>query len=453
MGFLHPIVGDPLREHREHVRSLRRQLLVERRRDRPVHERRDRRLPQQVRVLERLLRVVRGEAQLDRTGVQILELLSGLRLEVGQLADRDVDLDDAAPRLPALDVPHEVGGQLVTVDHLEERDLRMDAGDQHGRAQLVAVVEDDTDRAPIPDEDLLDSGSRTDLATERLGGRADRGADATHPALLEPPGPEVPVADIPDRVMQHHVGGARLVGPGPGPDHAVHREHALDRVGFEPVVEQIADAHREQPGHVTDAPLAELPHLPGCLDSRQHVHGMHRPDVRGDVQHQRTHDVGHALEPCLPLRHGVRVPLRELGDRVVGPLRIVRVDGDRAAVRVGLEVGPERRHVVPELLQPELADDRGGHQRHDVGVGGDVDLGVIRERGARIGGAASLGPCLKDDRAETVAGEVRTAHESVVATPDDDRVVAVGCHRARPFPPRRSPGPTYHASRLNRQST
>src|SRR5207253_6883013 len=69
------------------------------------------------------------------------------------------------------------------------------------------------------------------------------------------------------------------------------------------------------------------------------------------------------------------------------------------------------------------------------GVGGDVDLGVIRERGARIGGAASLGPCLKDDRAETVAGEVRTAHESVVATPDDDRVVAVGCHRARPFPP------------------
>src|SRR5437899_69808 len=147
--------------------------------------------------------------------MQILELLAGLRLEVRQLADRDVDLDDAAPRLPALDVPHEVRRQLVPIDQVEERDLRMDAADHDRRAELLAVIEDDADGAAVPDEDLLDAGPRADLAAERLGGRADRGADATHPALLEPPGPEVPVADIADRVMQHHVSGARLVRAGP----------------------------------------------------------------------------------------------------------------------------------------------------------------------------------------------------------------------------------------------
>ena len=434
VGLLHPIVGDPLREHREHVRPFGRELLVHRRRDRSVDERRHGRLPVHVRVLERLLRVVRGEAQLDRARVMVLELLAGLRLEVRQLADRDVDLDDAAPRLPALDVPHEIRRELVPVDQVEERDLRVDAADHDRGAELLTVVEDDADGASVADDDLLHAGPRADLAPERLGGRPDRAADAAHPALLEPPGAEVAVADVPDRVMEHHVGGARLVRTGPRPDHAVHREHALDGIGLEPVVEQIGDAHREQAGDVAHAPFAELAHLPRDLDRRQQIHRMHRADVRGDAQHQRAEHVGNALEPGLPLRHRVRVALRELGDRVVGPLRFVGVDGDRTSVGIRLEVRAEGCHVVAELLQPELADDRVGHQRHHVGVVGDVDLRGDPRTGAPVRRAAGLVPCLRT----TVAGRRgRSTHRSRVrcARPDDDRVVGVGCHaRARLLP-------------------
>jgi hypothetical protein len=69
---------------------------------------------------------------------------------------------------------------------------------------------------------------------------------------------------------------------------------------------------------------------------------------------------------------------------------IVRVDGDRPTVRERLEVRAERGDVVAELLELELADDRRRHQRHHVGVGRDVDIGVIGERCARVCGAAGL---------------------------------------------------------------
>ena len=132
---------------------------------------------------------------------------------------------------------------------------------------------------------------------------------------------------------------------------------------------------------------------------RQQVAELRRADVRRHAQQQRPEHVGDALHPRLPLRQRLGVLLRELRDRVVGLRRVVRVHRDRAPVGERLEVRAERRDVVAELLQLQLADDRRRHQRHHVGVGRDVDLGVVGERRAGVGGAAGLVPGLQHDGA------------------------------------------------------
>jgi len=87
--------------------------------------------------------------------------------------------------------------------------------------------------------------------------------DRAHAAFGEAPVAQVAVADVADRVVRHHVGGARLVGPGPGADHAVDRERTLDLRRLEPVVEQVGDRHRHQPGHVGDRADVQAPVAPG----------------------------------------------------------------------------------------------------------------------------------------------------------------------------------------------
>ena len=216
-------------------------------------------------------------------------------------------------------------------------------------------------------EDLRHLGVGADLGAERFGAAADRVAHRAHAALLEPPAAEVAVADVADRVVEHDVGGAGLVGAGPRADHAVDREHRLDRVGLEPVVQQVGDAHREQARDVGDAALTPRPRIFHAVWACAAGHRAScDPTCGGTLQQQRTQHVGDALHPRLPLREGVGVLLRELRDRVVALLRVVGVDGDGAPVGEGLEVRTERRDVVAVPLQVELADDRRRHQRHHV---------------------------------------------------------------------------------------
>jgi hypothetical protein len=87
--------------------------------------------------LERAFDLVERAGQHDRAAVH-LGVEPGLRRELGQPVDRDVHLDRAATRVPPLDVAHEVRRQIVAVDEVEERDLRVD-GRHDGRCpQLVA---------------------------------------------------------------------------------------------------------------------------------------------------------------------------------------------------------------------------------------------------------------------------------------------------------------------------
>jgi hypothetical protein len=90
-----PLVRNPLAEHREHVDAVGRQTAIDGGRDRPVHEGSHGATMLEVGVLERSLRILSRPAQLDGTGVVILQLGARVGDEVRQLAHGDVDLHDA----------------------------------------------------------------------------------------------------------------------------------------------------------------------------------------------------------------------------------------------------------------------------------------------------------------------------------------------------------------------
>jgi hypothetical protein len=98
----------------------------------------------------------------------ILGSRAGVRLEIGQLGQGEVDLHHAAPTLPALDVGHEVRRQILAVEVLQERNLGMQGRDQRLRLQLFAVAQGNAHRPAFRDDHALDGGLGSDLAAKRL---------------------------------------------------------------------------------------------------------------------------------------------------------------------------------------------------------------------------------------------------------------------------------------------
>src|SRR6185437_7363610 len=153
--------------------------------------------------------------------------------------------------------------QVLRADVLQERDLRVQRGDDHLGVQFLAAVQHDAGGPAVGDQQPAYLRVGADLRAEAAGGGLDGGGHPAHAALLEAPVAQVPVADVADRVVRHHVGGARLVRAGPGADHPVDRKCTLDLRRLEPVVEQVGDAHRHQPGHVGDRANVETAVPPG----------------------------------------------------------------------------------------------------------------------------------------------------------------------------------------------
>ena len=248
---------------------------------------------------------------------------------------------------------------------------------------------------------------------------------SAHAAGGKTPRAELAVADVTDLVVRHHVRGARGARPGPRADHAADRQHALHLRRLEVFVEEIGDAHREQAGDVGHPPHAQAPNVPRQLELFHQVARPHRTDLRGDRHEHRSQHVGHAGQPRVPRWHRVGVALGERRDAVVVLLRVVGVQQDRRAVREGLVVRPHREDLVAVPLQREVGQDARGHQAHHVRVRGDLDVGVIGERGAGVGGPTRLGPGLQAHGARAGPGEVRRGDQPVVPAPHHNRVVRV----------------------------
>ena len=132
---------------------------------------------------------------------------------------------------------------------------------------------------------------RISAPKERGAARDGRGHGA-HATDRVAPGPHraahAAVADVADRVVQHDVRRAGLARTCPGADDAVDRHHPLHLGRLEPVVEQVGDAHREQPGRVTDLAHVEPTHAPGELELVLEVAGALRTDLRRGLHEQRA---------------------------------------------------------------------------------------------------------------------------------------------------------------------
>ncbi len=173
---------------------------------------------------------------------------------------------------------------------------------------------------PSLDDQPLDPGVGADLGAERLG-RPARSRPTPRPC--RPRGsPSCRAGPSPTSPMEwcaitYAVPGS--YGPGPGADDAVDRHRALDLRRLEPVVEQVGDAHRHQPGHVgrwcarrgrgCSRPAGRVSaRSPGRVATRWWAARV----VSSGPEH-----VGEAGQPGVPPRPGLGVLLRPPRDLVV----------------------------------------------------------------------------------------------------------------------------------------
>ena len=333
-----------------------------------------------------------------------------------------VDLDGAAARLPAADIGDEVGGQLVGIEQVQERCLRVRRGDHGGRVDLRAGRERHPGRAAARVADAGHLGSGADLCPERPGRGGQRPRDAAHAATREPPRPGLTV-HVADVVVQGHVGAARRPRPGPRADHSRHRQQPAQRIALEVPVEQVGDAPRQQPGQINGAPGIDLAQMPQQQPLPQQVLRPPRAEPRRDLaEHGREH-TGHPGHVLLVPLIVCRVPLRELRDLREPLGRLVR-QRQVPAVSPRREIRPLRIDVIPVPNQVQLAHQIRGQQRHHVR---QRRHRVVRsERMLADRGPAHNLPPLAHQRAESGSGQVSRRHEAVVPPADDHDVIAAG---------------------------
>ena len=221
--------------------------------------------------------------------------------------------------------------------------------------------------------------------------------------------------------MQQVVRGSRGARPGPHAHHAGGGEGALDGVGLEPLVEQVAHRHGHHPKELVYVALLQSGRAAGLAHERKQVTGSLGPERRRRAQHQRAQELRHLGEQRLEavVCRGV---LSRVGlDRAARGRRVIE-EQDRPAIRrKRAEGGIERHRLVAEARELEVGDHLGLEHRHHVG-------------GARhaLSGPDLLGhacpaqdvAALEHARVEPGAGQISGAGEPVVPAADDDRVVA-----------------------------
>ena len=143
-----------------------------------------------------------------------------------------------------------ITGTEVRIDVLSryqllEQKLWIDVGDDALRADAVAALDLNTARTAALDDHLLHTDAYPDIDAARCTFPRHRLGDRTHAAERVPPLPALAV-HYAEHVMEQHVGRSGLIGTREIADDRIEAEGGFERIGFEPPVEQIAGALREQ---------------------------------------------------------------------------------------------------------------------------------------------------------------------------------------------------------------
>ena len=357
--------------------------------------------------------------------------------EDGQPGEHEVDLGDRARRPDVVGPPEQARADRDGIGQPGEEALRVDAGDNGTRRDLLASGEHDTRRPAVTRGDRADLGVGPDLdagfARGRLEGRR-QGARAT--AGEDRLAGRSPV--VARRVREQHGGRARRPRPHRGVLDTTPGDRRLERIGLERFGHEIGDRHRQDAGDRPAVVAPEATERPPELEPGEGVAQTGRFDVgrrpAGDLAEEARQRADEAVERRVRVGVGSRTgtePLRGPGD--------VAPQHDRVAVQArceGPHLRPDQRQ--PVALQVEVADDR--RPQPPDRVGQRRHAGARRQLGGRRGPADGRSS-LQDDRSQPGLAEVGRRHQAVVSAPDDDRVVAVRLARARHARPPSGRGP------------
>ena len=315
------------------------------------------------------------------------------------------------------------------LEQVEEGDLRVGGAQHDRRVDLLTTLEDDASGAIADDPDPRDGRLGPDLGAERLRGPGDRHRDAAGPALGDAPRAERPV-DLAHVVMEQDVRRPGRADALIRPDDPGRGHRRLERVGLEPLVEEVRRAHRHELDEDRLLALRQAAEGPRQADERQQRPRVEVGRVARHDPEDRLDEAGHLDHELavLLVRLGVvEAPAAELADGpavVVDPPQVVAATGVCAgALRQRRERAVERQDVKAVLGQPQLADDLGAEQADHVARDREAEAGddLLGDRRT----AEDVTP-LEHDRAQARACQIGRRDQAVVAAADDDRVVGPG---------------------------
>ncbi len=233
--------------------------------------------------------------------------------------------------------------------------MRVERREDRVGVDLLARFERDPDRPAALDDDVGDGGVGPDLGTEGARGTADRVADAAGPALGDPPRPERAV-DLAHVVVEQDVRGPRALDALVGADDPGCGHRGLERLGLEPLVEEVRGAHRHELDEDRLLALGECLEAPRQTRQRQQWPRIEAGQVgRGDGQ-DRLDEAGHLDHQLAVFLVGLGVdrrPAAQLADRpavVVDAPQVVATAGRRPLALVQRRERPVERQDVETVL-------------------------------------------------------------------------------------------------------
>ena len=247
------------------------------------------------------------------------------------------------------------------------------------------------------------------IAFDTIAGAAARQAPRTEGAV-----------DLAHVVVEQHVGRARRAHAEEGADDSRGAHRRLQHVGFEPLIQEVHGAHRQQLHLVDAVVVAHLLEAPADRQQLQQAARVERHRVGRGHPEDRLGEPAH-----LDHRHAVLVVRVGVEPAVPGDLasrlRVVVDAPQVVAARHRRERAVERQQLQPVAGQLEIADHLRAQQRdhiaaHRVGEAGEH---LLADRGAAEHVAA-----LEHQRLAPGAGEIRRAGQPVVAAADYHCVVA-----------------------------
>ena len=340
--------------------------------------------------------------------------------EIGQVRQRHIHPERARPGAKALDALDEVRRQVGRVHHPLVQQLGPDIGDDRAADHLFPALQPHADRPVAIHQHARDRRLQADLHAHRADHARHRLRDRAHAAHHMAPGALLPV-HLAEHMVQQHIGPAGRVGRRIIADHRVETEHGLDRVAFEPAVQEAARRLGEQVQRVALL-LDRQPGDPPALAQRgdDHVHAV--ADIGRALQHQIAHYVRHLLQRVIISGQGGGVAAAELGE-----LRLALRDA--AAQRQILAIGQRQEiadraldHAIALLHQSHVANDLGIEQADRVAGGGIAEAGMELLRHCR---AADDGPPLQDAHLVPRPRQVKGADQPIMPAADDDGVIAL----------------------------